>query len=177
VISRTRLGTLIAAVALALIGVAGLAQQAIRQPANHPQAEIARSAVSRLDAGESPDAVIPAAKVDIARSTDPFVIVVDGQRTVLASSATLDGHVVLPPPGVFDYVRSHGEDQITWQPAAGVRSWIVVDAFRGGFVVAGRSPADGEATGYLLMFWGSLAALVLAGVSAVGLFLLRWKPQ
>ena len=111
--------------------------------------------------------------MDIARSTDPFVIVVDGQRAVLASSASLDGQVVLPPAGVFDYVRSHGEDQITWQPAAGVRSWIVVDAFRGGFVIAGRSPADGEAAVYLLMFWGSLAALGLAAVSAVGLFVLR----
>jgi len=173
VISKTRLGTLAATVVLGLIGVAGLAQQAIRQPANHPQAEIARAAVSRLDAGESPDAVVPAAEVDIARSTDPFVIVVDGQQAVLASSASLDGHVVLPPPGVFDYVRSHGEDQITWQPAAGVRSWIVVDAFRGGFVIAGRSPADGEAAAYLLMFWGSVAALGLAAVTTVGLLLLR----
>ena len=172
-ISKARLGTLVAAAVLGVIGVAGLAQQAIRQPANHPQAEIARSAVSRLDAGESPAAVIPIAKVDIAESKDPFVIVVDGQRAVLASSASLDGQVVLPPPGVFDYVRSHGEDQITWQPAAGVRSWIVVDAFRDGFVIAGRSPADGEAASYLLMFWGSLGALGLAAVSTVGLFVIR----
>jgi len=173
VISKTRLWTLVAVVVLGVVGAAGLAQQAIRQPANHPQAEIARSAVSRLDAGATPDAVVPASRVDIARSTDPYVIVVNGQRAVLASSASLDGQVVLPPPGVFDYVRSHGEDQITWQPAAGVRSWIVVDSFSGGFVIAGRSPADGEAAGYLLMFWGSLAALVLAAVSAVGLFLVR----
>ena len=162
-----------AVVGLGVIGGAGLAQQAIRQPANHPQAEIARSAVSRLNAGERPEAVVPSASVDIAQSTDPYVIVVDGQQGVLASSASLGGHVVLPPPGVFDYVRSHGEDQVTWQPAAGVRSWIVVDSFSGGFVIAGRSPADGEAAGYLLMFWGSLGALGLAAVSAVGFFLVR----
>ena len=172
-ISKTRIWTLVAVVVLAVIGLAGLAQQVIRQPANHPQAEIARSAVSRLDAGETPNAVIPAASVDIARSTDPYVIVVDGQQAVLASSASLDGQVVLPPPGVFDYVRSNGEDQVTWQPAAGVRSWIVVDSFSGGFVIAGRSPADGEAAGYLLMFWGSLAAMGLAAVSALGLFFAR----
>jgi hypothetical protein len=177
VISKTRIGVGFAVVVLSVIGLAGLAQQAIRQPANHPQAEMARSAVSRLDAGESPRAVVPAASVDIARSTDPYVIVVDPQRSVLASSASLDGQVVLPPAGVFDYVRSHGEDQITWQPAAGVRTWIVVDAFSGGFVVAGRSPADGEAATYLLMFWGSVAALLLAAAAAVGLVVLRQKPQ
>ena len=125
---------------------------------------------------QSPGAVIPVASVDIAQSTDPFVIVVDKQQAVLASSASLDGKVVLPPPGVFDYVRSHGEDQLTWQPADGVRAWIVVDAFHGGFVIAGRSPADGEAAAYLLTFWGSLAALGLAALSAVGLFALRHKP-
>ncbi|MGH7759901.1 MAG: hypothetical protein ACREOY_00580 [Candidatus Dormibacteraceae bacterium] len=57
---------------------------------------------------------------------------------VLAISSELDGGPIVPPPGVFDFVRAHGEDVITWQPATGVRSAIVVDSFRGGYVVAGR---------------------------------------
>ena len=162
-----------AVAALGLAGVAGVALQAIRQPANHPQAEMAQTAVSRLNAGDSPNAVVPSGKIDIAQSTEPYLIVVDGQRSVLASSASLGGQVVLPPAGVFDYVSSHGEDRVTWTPSGGVRSWIVVDSFRGGYVVAGRSPADGEAAGYLFMFWGALAALGLAAVGAVGLFVVR----
>ena len=171
--SKARVAGLVAVAALALAGAAGVAQQVIRQPANHPQAEMAQSAASRLNAGETPQAVVPARSVDIGASTDPFVIVVDGSRSVLASSGTLDGRVVLPPSGVFDYVTSHGEDRVTWQPTPGVRSWIVVDAFRGGYVVAGRSPAEGEADGYLVMFWGSLAALGLAVLGAVAAFALK----
>lgn len=171
--SKARLKGLVGVAVLALAGVAGVAQQVIRQPANHPQAEMAQSAASRLNAGEAPQAVIPVKAVDIGESTDPFVIVVDSSRSVLASSASLDGRVVLPPPGVFDYVSSHGEDRVTWQPTPSVRSWIVVDAFRGGYVVAGRSPAEAEADGYLVMFWGSLAALGLAVVGAVAAFALK----
>ncbi|HET7467191.1 MAG TPA: hypothetical protein VFL29_11015 [Candidatus Dormibacteraeota bacterium] len=166
--TRARLLGLAVAAAFAVAGVAGVAQQVIRQPANHPQAEMAQSAASRLNAGETPQAVIPARSVDIGQSTAPFVIVLDSSRSVLASSATLDGQVALPPPGVFDYVTSHGEDRVTWQPTANVRSWIVVDAFHGGYVVAGRSPAQGEADGYLVIFWGSLAALGLAVVAVAG---------
>jgi hypothetical protein len=81
--------------------------------------------------------------------------------------------VVLPPPGVFASVSANGEDRVTWQPAPGVRSWIVVDAFRGGFVIAGRSPGDSEQSAYLLMLWGSFAALALAVAAAVGLVVVR----
>lgn len=160
---------------LGLAGAAGVALQAVAQPANHPQAEMAQSAVARLNSGASPAAVVPGGHVDIAQSTNPYLIVLDGKRSVLASSASLDGQVVLPPAGVFDYVTAHGEDRVTWTPADGVRSWIVVDSFRGGYVVAGRSPADGEAAGYLFVFWAGVAALGLAAIGAVGLLVSRQK--
>lgn len=160
-------------VGLAAAGLAGIAVQAIAQPANHPQIEMARSAVSRLDAGARASDVVPARTVDISRSTEPFLIVTDSKHTVLASSANLSGDAVLPPPGVFDSVAANGEDRITWQPAAGVRSWIVVDSFRGGFVIAGRSPSDGEQSAYLLLLWGSFGAVGLAAVVAVGVVISR----
>jgi len=136
--SRARLGGVVAVAVLGLAGAAGIAQQAVAQPANHPQVEMAQAAVSRLNAGESAQAVVPGTAVDLGESADPYLIVLDGRGSVLASSATLNGEVVLPPPGVFDYVAAHGEDRVTWTPAPSVRSWIVVEAFRGGYVVADR---------------------------------------
>ena len=156
---------------LGAAGLAGLAVQVIGQPANHPQLEAAQSAVSQLDHGARPGDVVPATSIDIARSTEVFLIVTDSQRQVLASSASLSGQTVLPPPGVFDYVQSNGEDRVTWQPAPGVRSWIVVDRFAEGFVIAGRSPGDGEQSAYVLLLWGSFAALGVAAVGGVALLL------
>jgi hypothetical protein len=154
---------------LAAAGLGGLAFQALGQPANHPQVEMARSAVSQLEGGASPASVVPARVVDIASSTDPYLIVTDARHNVLASSASLSGVVVLPPPGVFDSVLANGEDRVTWQPAPDVRSWIVVDSYGGGFVIAGRSPGGVEQSGYLLLMWASFGAIALAGISAVAL--------
>lgn len=93
---RSRLFGTVAVALLAAAGLAGLWLQAIQQPANHPQAEMAATAVSRLDGGQSPAAVIPTHRIDLASSGDPYLIVVDPQRTVLASSASL-GSTTAPP--------------------------------------------------------------------------------
>jgi hypothetical protein len=49
--------------------------------------------------------------------------------------------------GVFDYVRQHDQDRITWQPEPGVRIATVVAGYTGsqsGFVLAGRSLREVE---------------------------------
>lgn len=170
---RPRLAGTLAAIALGAAGLAGLAVQVIGQPANHPQLETAQAAVSRLDHGARPGDVVPATSIDIARSTDVFLIVTDSQRNVLASSASLSGQTVLPPSGVFDYVQANGEDRVTWQPAPGVRAWVVVERFAQGFVIAGRAPSDGEQSALLLLLWGSLVALGLAVLGLIGIVLYR----
>jgi hypothetical protein len=149
------------------------AQQQARHAADHPQIEMARDAVDRLEAGASPESVLPKTTVDIARSPDAYLIVVDQEDRVLASSATLGGNPVVPPRGVFDFVRAHGDETVTWQPAPGVRSAIAVDAFEAGFVVAGRSLAATESQEAGMLSWaiGGWAAtlLVLGALAAVRL--------
>jgi hypothetical protein len=146
-------------------------QQQLRSAADHPQVEMAREAAGKLDAGANPKSVVTGAQVDIAGSPDTYLIVVDSNGALLASSAQLDGRAVIPPSGVFAYVRDHGEDKISWQPAAGVRSAIVVDSFHGGYVVAGRSLSGTEQAENALGFW-AIAAWAAAVLIAGGLSLL-----
>jgi hypothetical protein len=141
-------------------------QQQLRGGANHPQVEMVREAAGKLSAGASPQYVVNGAPVDIASSSDTYLIVVDSNGALLASSAQLEGRAVIPPSGVFAYVRDHGEDMISWQLAAGVRSAIVVDSFHGGYVVAGRSLTGTEQAESALGLWaifGWAAAVLLAG--------------
>ena len=166
-----RLAPSLAALIVGAAGMAGLAFLALAQPANHPQIEMARSAASELDGGATPTSVIPSRHIDIAMSDEAFVIVTDSKHVVVASSASLSGKLVLPPTGVFDSVTRNGEDQVTWQPAPGVRSWIVVDSYQQGFVIAGRSPSGREQTAYLLVLWCSIAAIGLGGAAGIGMFL------
>ena len=168
-----------AATGLAAI-VYGAAQQDLRLTADDPQIALARRAATRLDAGIPPAAAVPADQVDLGNSLDPFVLVFDANGQVLASSATLHSQVPEYPIGVFDTVRTRGEYRVTWQPESGIRNATVAVAWRGGFVVAGRSLQLTEQhidqIG-LLVGAGWLATLVLVAVATVLAVLLNSRPD
>ena len=169
---------LVAAAAVTVLFGAGYvaAQQSVRHAADHPQIEMARDAIGKLQAGASPESVLPKEGVDLARETplskDPYLIVIDLEGRVLASSVTLGGVQPVPPAGVFANVRAHGDETVSWEPAPGVRSAIAVDAWEYGYVVAGRSLDDTETLESNLlvgMLAGWLVAMVvLGGVAAIG---------
>src|SRR5450755_289791 len=121
-----------------------ISQQMLRLSANDQQIQLAEDAAQRLNSGEDPARVVPDRKVDMAASLAPFVIVCDNSGRPLASSASLDGVLRAPPQGVFEFVQSHGEDRLTWQPRPGVRIASVVVRTADGFVVAGRNMREIE---------------------------------
>ncbi|MBV9596004.1 MAG: hypothetical protein JOZ87_04015 [Chloroflexi bacterium] len=130
-------------IAVAVTGLAALVyaavQHELRQSANDPQVQLAEDTAARLDAGATPSAVLPAERVEMSSSLAPYVMVFDANGEQIASSAVLQGTAPPFPASVFEAVRSGGQDAITWQPQLGVRSAAVVQHWRGGFVVAGRS--------------------------------------
>jgi len=122
-------------------------QQVLRQGANDPQIQMAEDAATILAAGGSAESVLPAGKIELTRSVAPFIVVFNESGNPIASSALLNGEMPILPAGVFDYVRQHGEDRITWQPQPGVRMATVVvnsNANGSGFVMAGRSLREVE---------------------------------
>ncbi len=156
-------------------------QQQIRQAADDPQIQLAEDAAAKLAGGQSVQAVVPAEKVDIARSVASYVVVFDAAGKPVASSGQLDGQDPTIPGGVFDSVRSHGEDRITWQPRSGVRSAVVVVQWQGangGFVLAGRSLREPEQRidhlGQLILF-GWIGILLVTLCAAAAYFWLRPK--
>jgi hypothetical protein len=124
-----------------------LAQQLLRTGANDPQVQMAEDAADALAAGQAPEAVLPSAQVDLARSLAPFLIVYDGEQQVAASSAVLHGQTPALPAGVLDAALKRGENRVTWQPESGVRIAAVVVPHGGasaGYVLAGRSLGEVE---------------------------------
>ena len=178
----------VAATVLALL-VAGAVQQNIRQGANDPQIQMAEDTATSLAGGRQP-AAAATGKVDMARSLAPYTMVFDDAGRLLASGVELDGQTPEVPPGVFTYVRQHGEDRFTWQPQPGVRHAAVVVHYGGahaGFVLAGRSMREVEKredqlTMEVVLAW--LAALVGTFVAAAcavlfvdALLARRWNLQ
>jgi len=138
-----RVATIWVPIAVAVTGVTalvyGAVQQDLRQGANDPQVQMAEDAAARLNGGAAPNAVVPSDQIELAGSLNSYVMVFDAERRLVASSAQLNDQAPPFPPSVFDSARSRGQDRITWQPAAGIRSAVVVQAWRNGFVVVGRS--------------------------------------
>lgn len=152
-------------------------QQVLRQGANDPQIQMAEDAAYILSNGGSVESVLPAGKIELTRSIAPFIIVFDETGKPIASSALLNGEMPTLPAGVFDYVRQHGEDRITWQPQPGVRMATVMvnsNASGSGFVMVGRSLREVEnrvdqltrETGilWILTILGSLVVVVFSEI-------------
>jgi hypothetical protein len=152
-----------------------LIQQNLRASANDPQVEMAEEAANMLHSGKTPQEVIGDYKIDMANSLSSFLIIYDSNGKPISSSAVLDDTIPSPPAAVFDYVKKHGEDRITWQPTKRVRCAVVIIQYTngktGGFVLAGRSLLEIEkresslfmevGVAWLVIMFVSLAATVL----------------
>jgi len=164
-------------IALALYAIP---QQVLRNGANDPQIQLATDAVAMLESGAPPSEAISAGNVDMARSLAPFIIAYDDQGKPLASQARLSGGIPVLPAGVFDYVRQHGEERVSWQPilgtTRGVRIAAVVERVGGahpGFVLAGRSLREVEVREAQVrqmagLTWIGMIALIVIGTLSYG---------
>ncbi len=139
-------------------------QQDLRLGGNDPQIQMAEDTAAALSNGQQPiSTVLSPFSLDISKSLAPFITVFDDAGNPVGSSGQLDGKMPTLPSGVADYVRTHGEDRITWQPRTGVRIAAVITIYtsgtKSGFVLGGRSLREVE----------SREDLVLSQVTAVWL--------
>ena len=167
--------TAVLAVVLTLLGgvTAITMQQMLRRGANQPQIDMAQWYAGEIGAGEAPGNVIPPGYIDLEQSLQPFVIFYDEQGNPGPGTGYLEQRIPVPPSGVFDFVRIHGSENVTWQPRPGVRIASVVRRINSqtpGFILAGRSLRLVEEQETLLWRivvggWVVVMALLLAGAS------------
>ena len=105
--------------------------------------------------------------VDLSRSLAAFVVVEDAQGSATGGSGFLKGTLVSLPTGVLAYAAKTGQDNVTWQPQAGLRFATVTLKVGDQFVTAGQSlkpSEDRDGNVQLLVGLGWLVSmLVLCG--------------
>lgn len=153
-------------------------QQSIRQGANDLPVQLTETAVERAaNSSTSLMSLTPDEQADISASLAPFVIVYDDNTKPLVGSGYLDGSLPGPPAGVFNFVRAHGIDRVTWQPRNDVRIATVVrqltdkDGHNRGFVLAGRNMKEIERQESQVLALAA-AAWLLASVGSLGLIII-----
>jgi hypothetical protein len=164
-------------------------QQVLRLGANDPQIQMATDLAAALSRFGVMDGLRQGALsnngsggvVDMSKSLAPFLIVYDNQGRPVGSTAQLGGQTPTPPAGVFDYVRQHGEERVSWQPVLGnvrgVRVAAVVERVEGaqpGFVLAGRNMREVEAREHLVGQLAALAWLAMLGLIFVATAVFGW---
>ena len=135
---------LILGIILTLVGgiASAVFQGMLRGGANQPQLQMSSFYATEITSGVKPDETVPRNYVDLQRSLEPFTIFYNNQGVPIAGNGYLNQTMPTPPRGVFDYLRSHKVDKITWQPQPDVRIASVIQHVTGpnpGFILTGRS--------------------------------------
>lgn len=146
-------------------------QQNYRQNANDPQIQMAEDTSAKLISGQMLENS-QNEKIDIAKSLAPFLMTFDRNGTIIYSEAALNENPPIVPNGVFENVKSVGQERFTWEPEKGVRIAAVMIYYSGksqGFVLAGRSLREVEiredkltTTIFLAYLVGLVGTLLLA---------------
>jgi hypothetical protein len=148
-------------------------QQNYRMSANDPQIQMAEDAAAALSHGASPDSLLPNGRVDQEQSLAPFIIIINKQRQIVATSADRGSDSALPPVGVFDNVDAHGEQRLSWQTGQGVRFATVVAPATNGYVIAARSLKEVESREHNLAVMGGLTLIGYLFVTFLAVVVIR----
>jgi hypothetical protein len=147
-------------------------QQMLRRGANEPQAQMAASYASQIASGAKPEDTIPHNHIDLKQSLEPFAIFYDDHGAPSVANASLNNAIPAPPNGVFNYLRKHGTDTVTWQPQPNVRIAAVAHRVSGptpGFILVGRSlrlVEEQESLFWRMVFIGWFVFVLLLMVGA-----------
>jgi hypothetical protein len=144
-----------------------VAAQLDRLSANDAPLRLASQVAAELREGQT-TTIDAQPHIDLSRSLAAFVVVEDAQGQSTDGSGFLKGSLVSLPTGVLANAAKSGQDNVTWQPATGLRFATVTLKVGDQLVSAGQSlrPSEGR-TGTLQLLVASgwlVSMLVLGGV-------------
>jgi hypothetical protein len=145
-------------------------QQLDRLSANDAPLRLASQVAAELRSGQS-GTVAAQPHVDLSRSLATFVVVQDAQGRATEGSGYLSNTLVSLPTGVLANAAKTGRDDVTWQPANGLRFATVTIKAGEQFVSAGQSLAPSEGRSGTFGLLVSLAWLLSMLLVAAAWFL------
>lgn len=167
----------IAVLTVILLLIYAAVQQTYRTSANDPQIQIARDIAMFLKEQKPIEHIFPVDSIDISKSPGVFAVLYDSNSKPVKSSGFINGMIPQLPAGVFDFVKSHKEDMVTWQPQPGIRMAMVVVAVQSpnvSFVAVGRSLNEVEVREGNLLTMVIISWLLCVGIIIIHAFI-QWK--
>ncbi len=170
----------IAVITVILLLIYAAVQQTYRRSGNDPQIQMTRDIAVSLKEQKSIEHIFPVDSVDISKSLGVFAVLYDSNSRPIKSSGFINGKIPQLPAGVFDFVKSHGEDMITWQPQPGIRIAMVAAAVQSSgvsFVAVGRSLNEVEVREGNLLSMVTISWLICVGIIVINMVAQIWRSK
>ncbi|HMQ02101.1 MAG TPA: hypothetical protein PKD79_03470 [Candidatus Doudnabacteria bacterium] len=138
--------TLAVVISVLFVSICYSARTVMRQAANDPQIEVTDQVTNIVRQGVPIDAIVSGAEqIDMASSKALFVMIFDNNRTLVGSSAQLEGEAPTAPSEAFDKAGTQADYRFDWEPRPGVKvAAIMKQIDDDAYVLAGRSLAEFE---------------------------------
>jgi hypothetical protein len=138
--------TLVALVSVLFVTIYCSAHTVFRQQANDPQIEVTEQVAGIVRQGIPLNAIISnAEQIDLASSKALFVMIFDKERTLVGSSAQLNGAAPSVPSEVFDQANEKGEYRFDFEPTENLKfAGVMKKIDDSAYVLAGRSLSEME---------------------------------
>ena len=152
-------------------------QHSHRSAANDPQLQIALDLKDAIENNRPTVKWMSEDSVEISKSLTVFKIFYNTNGEPMQSTGFLDGQLPRIPKRVFDFTAKCKEDVLTWQPRAGVRMAMVLEAVNSQqipFVAVGRSLKEVEKRESALVTMVLVAWLVCVGIVLLHFLLSRF---
>jgi hypothetical protein len=144
-------------------------QQNYRHAADEPQISMVHDLALDLNQGK----LFTASKsIDLSTYQSPFTMIFDKNGNVVTSEGTLNHQSPSLPSGVLEYSLEHGRYRLTWQPQHNVRIAAVIEPYKNGYVLVGRSLEQTEKNELqleqqILLFWIAANVIMLAAITGI----------
>jgi sensor histidine kinase regulating citrate/malate metabolism len=121
--------------------------QNLRLSADEALVDQATSIATTLK-NQSPKGAQANTQIDVEKSTQPFIIILDKDNKVLYSTAQIDGNTPAVPENSIKTAKDKSENKFTWSPKSTVRIATVIVPYtstdENGVVVVGKSLKEVE---------------------------------
>lgn len=136
--------SLVLLVTTIFVSICYASRAVFRQAANDPQIEVTEQVAKIIEQGVPLEAIISSAEVvELNDSKALFVVIYDGEKNLVASSATLDGQSLSIPAEQVALASGQDTHRFDWQPKDELKFALVSKKVGdSAYIVAGRSLAE-----------------------------------
>jgi hypothetical protein len=114
-------------ITIVMLTIYATVQQSYCNAANDPQLQMIRDLRKALSEGKSISKLFPVNKIDLKERLAVFAELFEKNGKPIQTGGLLNGALLQPPQGIFNYTNKRSDDVLKWQPQNNIRMAMVLE--------------------------------------------------